>query len=400
MNALKVEVGEVEVGTLEALPNEAQQFTFADSYVSRLLPDRPVLGQLFEDRLPHPICVDGPVCWFAHLLPQGVMRTWRTRLLGIDEQDDFALLEYLGRDMPGAVVLTPTESPLARWGSESPPPAQADDAVPGLKFSLAGAQWKLSARSSGRGLTTSAEGEGIACIAKFDAPEYPGLPECEFATMNWARAAGVSVPDFELRRSDEFDAIPDGMPTGNGAVFTISRFDRSTTGRIHMEDFGQILDRPPGDRQYHARYEDIGRVISWIAPNSAAEFLRQIAFSVICGNGDAHLKNFSVIYPDRRNAELSPAYDIVSTICYFRPGKEQLALSLGGIRRFSEVTSESFEALYKALRISPELGRATVTDLIHTALDAWTQTQVRQAFSDKQQSRIQRHVEELPLTSG
>ena len=108
-------------------------------------------------------------------------------------------------------------------------------------------------------------------IAKFHAPEYPGLPQCEFATMIWAKESGVETPNFELRSIADFDSVPDEMPTGDGTVFVIERFDRRDEKRIHMEDFGQILDRPPGDPQYHGTYEEIASVIRWIAPESSSQ---------------------------------------------------------------------------------------------------------------------------------
>ena len=80
-----------------------------------------------------------------------------------------------------------------------------------FRFSLAGAQWKLSARSAGRGLTTRAKSGGTSCIAKFHSPEYPGLPQCEFATMSWARAAGLCTPEFTLRHVSDFDQIPEAF---------------------------------------------------------------------------------------------------------------------------------------------------------------------------------------------
>jgi serine/threonine-protein kinase HipA len=291
MAALLVRVGDIEVGVLECFGDESQRFSFCPRYVSALRDSRPVLGQFFEDRYPRSIYVDGPICWFTHLLPQGVMRRWRCRLLGLDEDDSFGLLSALGENLPGAVTLTPTTSVLesSRPTADTPAPsAAANDNV--LRFSLAGAQWKLSARSSGRGLTTTAASGGTAYIAKFHAPEYPGLPRCEFATMNWARVTGLHVPPFTWRKVADFDTIPVGLPTGDGSVFVTERFDRRGDERIHMEDFGQILDRPPGDAQYHGSYEEIAVVLRWIAPASATEFLKLIVFNVLCGNGDAHLK--------------------------------------------------------------------------------------------------------------
>ncbi len=175
MAALLVRIGDFEVGVLECFDDESQRFSFHPSYVSALSDSRPVLGQVFEDRYPNSIHVDGPICWFTHLLPQGVMRRWRCRLLGLDEDDSFGLLSALGENLPGAVTLTPTASVLepSRPAAEKPTTsAAADDHV--LRFSLAGAQWKLSARSSGRGLTTTAASGGTAYIAKFHAPSIRG----------------------------------------------------------------------------------------------------------------------------------------------------------------------------------------------------------------------------------
>ena len=397
MNALKVELGTIEVGTLEMFADCAHRFTFSEGYISRLLPDRPVLGQLFEDRFPHSVDVDGPICWFSHLLPQGVMRTWRSRLLGIDGDDDFALLTELGEDMPGAVRLSPTRSLLATEDQQFVVTPTPSDDTSVLKFSLAGAQWKLSTRSSGRGLTTRAKGDGRAYIAKFDAPEYPNLPECEFATMTWAKETGVSVPEIDLRSVDDIDVIPEGMPIGNGTVYTIERFDRVNSSRIHIEDFGQILDRPPGSGQYHGSYEEIAEVLSWLDPASTVEFLKQIVFAVVCGNGDAHLKNFSVIYSDGRNAELSLAYDVVSTICYYAPNRESLSLTLGGIRKFSDVTLDSFQSLFRALRIDSLTGESLVRDTVKRAVDKWSCPGIRDGYSNRHQERIDQHLDSLEI---
>jgi len=314
MPALSVTVNDVQIGLLELFDNYQQQFTFSEEYKKSLISSRPILGQIFEDRIPNPILVDGPICWFSHLLPQGVMRNWRCKILGIDTDDSFSLLEYLGADLPGAVVLTKTIAPLRKQSPPEPTSAK-DDAEPMFKFSLAGVQWKLSARSSGRGLTTRATGDDKHYIAKFHSPEHTELPRREFATMNWAKQAGLVVPNFELRNIADFDEIPDQMPIGDGSVFVTQRFDREGKTRIHIEDFGQILDRPPGHAQYHGSYEELASVLRWIAPESLNEFLRLVVFNILCGNGDAHLKNFSIIYgPNGRDPQLAPAYDLVSTV--------------------------------------------------------------------------------------
>lgn len=402
MGALLVRLGSTDVGLLESFDDESQRFSFDERYVAAFRTDRPILGQIFEDRFPNAMYVGGPICWFAHLLPQGVMRRWRCRLLNLDEDDAFGLLAALGSDLPGAVILTPASSRLHDHPSDkrTPPreePAGTTDSV--LRFSLAGAQWKLSARSLGRGLTTRATAGGTACIAKFHAPEFAGLPRCEFATMNWARAAGLVVPPCALHNVADFDAIPDELPIGDGSVFVIDRFDRCVGGqeRLHMEDFGQILDRPPGDRQYDGSYEEIAAVLHWIAPESAGEFVRLLVFNVLCGNGDAHLKNFSILYRQPRTPELSPAYDLVSTIQYCPPGKETLALSLQGSREFAAVSVASFDRVLAVLGLGRADGQRLISDAVVATREAWQRSEVRSEFTTMQAERIDDHLRAVPL---
>ena len=391
MSALQVLLGDIEVGVLENFEDESERFTFAEGYLSAFIERRPILGQIFEDRFPDPITVGGPIAWFSHLLPQGAMRHWRSRLYGIDEDDSFSMLSYLGKNLPGAVILRPTNSSLGRNRvvAKTLIKQQGNDR---FRFSLAGAQWKMSARSSGRGLTTSAEALGREYIAKFHSPDYPDLPQCEFATMHWAKCVGLNTPEFELRSVGDIDDIPEGMPTGNGQVFVAARFDRANTRRTHMEDFAQILDRPTGNEQYRGSYEEIARVLRWISPSSIDEFIRLVVFNLICGNGDAHLKNFSVLYDNGRDAALSPAYDLVSTIVYSPPSCPELALQLGGSDKFDSSASHRFYALLESAECDYEKGYQFIIDFARKVVDAWQLTSVKENYSSRHRERLELHV--------
>lgn len=395
MRALSVYLGELEVGLLEHFDHdESEVFTFSENYIDAHINTRPVLGQFFEDRLPKPISVDGPICWFDHLLPQGMMRRWRSLLLDVDESDGFSLLEHLGENLPGSVIMQPAAVSL---GNDRPAiPSQLIETTSNqFRFSLAGAQWKLSARSSGRGLTTNANAEGVEYIAKFHSPEFPGLPRCEFASMNWAKCAGITTPDFELRNISDFDSIPEDMPTGDGEVFVCRRFDRDSNHRIHMEDFGQILDRPAGHEQYNGCYEEIASILSWIAPKDVEEFLRVLVFCIFSGNGDAHLKNFSVLYRDGRTAVLSPAYDLVATVAYYSPGREKLALKLGGCDQFESLTLHHFSSFFQRVGWDYSHGCSLVASFAEQILTAWNTQHINEYFEPRIRKRIDLHVNSI-----
>ena len=140
-------------------------------------------------------------------------------------------------------------------------------------------------------------------------------------------------------------------------------------------------------------------MVRWIASSSAAELLKTIVFHVISGNGDAHLKNFSVVYPDSRNAVLTPAYDIVSTLLYLNPGKEELALTLGGQKKFDRVTQQSFSQLISRLGLEHTVGERIVRDFTDQAIAAWQQSDVQGNYSRPQIDRMKMHIAALPLTS-
>lgn len=169
----------------------------------------------------------------------------------------------------------------------------------------------------------------------------------------------VRVPhfqrDFRWGRKDVirlFDSIVRGFPIGS----------RDT---VHIEDLAQVKDVYPHEK-YHGSFETIAALVYRGHDLFALrEFARRLAFCVMIGNGDAHLKNWSLIYLDKRVPTLSPAYDLVSTAPYTQEfGREDIGLKLGGSRRFETVRLSSFSLLES--RIDARLGR-TSANLIDVA---------------------------------
>lgn len=401
MSALEVRVGAARVGLLERFEEWDYRFSFDPTWLSD--PKRPVLGQIFEDRRPREMESTGHVpCWFDHLLPplHSPLRRAIARQVGLeadDPQTDFELLEYLGQDLPGAVVLSASRARLAL----APPPARPprDSAPGGLCFALAGQQWKLSVRPGDRGLVVPVRGESGESIAKFHDPSFAELPRVELATMRWAGLAGIDVPPVRLGRVEEFAELPEGIPTGDGTAFLIERFDRKRDGgRVHMEDFGQILDRPVGHTQFGAAHEEIAAVLAALAPRDLRQFCARVVFSALCGNTDGHLKNWSLLYPDGRRAALSPAYDVIASVLYVPPLDDRLALSLRGSRHFEDVRLESFEPMAEVIDLPfEEVGR-WVREAAARTRAAFFDSAPEIPFSPAERARLERHLRRVPLT--
>jgi HipA-like protein len=194
MKALDVFLGSTRVGLLERLDEWQYRFSFDATWLAD--PEHPVLGQIFEDRKPRDLESTGTLpTWFDHLLPPqgGPLRRAISRQSGIEGDDDFALLELLGADLPGAVVLspgTPSLAPRPVAPAAPKPPIEGE-----LRFSLAGMQWKLSVREQDRKLTLPLRGETGGVIAKF--PSEPFATHGLALTLdNTRRFEGVSVASF------------------------------------------------------------------------------------------------------------------------------------------------------------------------------------------------------------
>ncbi|HZI14552.1 MAG TPA: HipA domain-containing protein [Myxococcus sp.] len=394
MSTLDVLLGSTRVGTLEQFEDEEYVFTFDSDWL--LNPERPVLGQLFEDRKPGDIATSGLPCWFAHLLPQNVLRRAISRQFGIPEYEDFDLLRLLGEDLPGAVIVRAGSSPLPRRRAEGGPPPPLSTGP--LRFSLAGAQWKLSVREGERGLTLPVEGQTGSWIAKFHDPNYKNLPRIEFATMRWAAESGIPIPPLRLGNVSEFELLPEGIPTGDGTVYLIQRFDRMVGGgRIHIEDMGQVIDKPPGTPQYSGRYEHIASVLAALAPEDVRDFCERIVFCVVCGNTDAHLKNWSLIYPDARHPRLSPAYDLVASVLFVPPLVDELALELGGSRRFESIRLESFRLFAEVTELSFEEVANWVRQAAERIRTVWQEKAGQLPYLPAERTRLEAHMARVPL---
>jgi serine/threonine-protein kinase HipA len=106
-----------------------------------------------------------------------------------------------------------------------------------------------------------------------------------------------------------------------------------------MEDFAQVFGLFPDDKYGCRSYANIAAVLrAETGDADAHEFVRRLAFSVSIGNGDMHLKNWPLLYPDGRRQVLSPAYDFVAALPYI--AADQFALNVGPSRRLGGIAAE------------------------------------------------------------
>ena len=193
--------------------------------------------------------------------------------------------------------------------------------------------------------------------------------------MRLAAAAGIQTPEVKLVKLDDVDL--GGLtglliPQWETWAYAIKRYDRIAEGRVHVEDFAQVFS-VHADQEYKAtNYDTVGRLIFDLFPNrfeQIAEFVRRLVVNILIGNGDAHLKNWSVMYKDKVTPQLAPAYDLVSTIHYVP--NDSLALNLGGEKRFESLNEAHFDRLARRMEAPPKFVLEIVRETVATASKAW-----------------------------
>lgn len=393
---MTVLLGDLPVGSLMLDHRGTIEFRWLSSYLNAY--PRPVLGQHFLDdpggvyrshtRLPP---------WFSNLLPEGLLRELVARQAQVGPDQEYALLSFLGGDLPGAVRILPSsESSLAAVQED---PLQGESgASQAWHFSLAGVQLKFSANRRGKGLTVPAQGRGGDWIVKLPSHQFAQVPQNEFATSNWARASGIEVPEVALVPISEIDGLPHSVMSAQEQVaFAIRRFDRPEPGRrLHIEDFAQVLDLFPEQKYDHCNHETLARVILVVVGEAGLQvYLRRLVFMVASGNGDAHLKKWSLLYTNPVAPVLSPAYDLVSTIQYLPD--DRMALNLARSKQWSDVTTESFSRLARKIGAEQQTVLQEVARSVELIRGAWSDHAKDFGYRADQRSMIERHLRTVPL---
>jgi len=349
LERLEVFRGDARVATLNRLARGCDFRYEADFLASAEPPIALHLPKKVE-----PLVTEGVLnlpTYFAGLVPEGVMFTAAQTLIGSAKDDLFAVLAATGRDaigdidvrVPGAPLLEPPllnlesakgviETILDRTFER----AEVISAIPGI-------QPKMSIGGIVRA------NRGTRYIAKFPTRDFPGLPENEAACMTLARKCGLPTPRARVENS----------------IYIVERFDRTSTGKIHVEDMLQALNLFPHSK-YSVDFFEMCQEIEklGVSPGGILQTIRLFAFSYMIGNGDLHAKNVSLVRRPEGYWVPSPAYDLVSTLPYKAQltGADAMALAIAdeAIGRFE---LQDFVAFGERFRIPERATQKAVTGL-------------------------------------
>ncbi len=284
---------------------------------------------------------------FEMNLPEGALRERLIRRFAkaTGRFDDLDLLSIVGRTQIGRLRYSALDAEL-----DEEVPFQSIDEIlrarrGGALFDylletfaaysgLSGVQPKVMIRSKERGAGKGkASGRELSSLRSathivklWDAAEFPELAANEFFCLTAAKTAGLSVPNFQL--SDD------------GAALILDRFDLSDGAYLGFEDFC-VLNGLQTSEKYSGGYESrlFKRLGDYVGPatraKSARDLYRLFVLNCALRNGDAHLKNFGILYADvNGDAELAPVYDLVTTTVYLP--HDAMALTLNGTTRWPD----------------------------------------------------------------
>lgn len=319
---------------------------------------------------------------FSNLLPEGAYREFISQSMKVDINNEFMILSQLGKDLPGAIVvqpILPEEIPLSvskvirENGKTDVKFVQIKPSNIGNKFSLPGMQMKFSMAEQNGRYRVAPSGELGKWIVKTPSAVHKDVPLNEYTAMKLAEIVGVNVPEIKLVELAKLDDLPTIKLPNEVFAYAIKRFDRSGENRVHTEDFAQILRVHPYKKYDTANYEQLAKLIYQFSENGLEDiqqFARRLLVNILLANGDAHIKNWSLYYPDRVRPRLSPAYDILSTGVYMK-GQRMCALNMAKNKDWYEVTLAHFEQWSKRVEIPWKAIKVPLLDVMEKARTLW-----------------------------
>jgi serine/threonine-protein kinase HipA len=310
-----------------------------------------------------------PVQWyFDNLLPEETLREALIKDAGLKGDDAFALLQFLGAESAGSLVLLPPGSAAKPRGKLKPLlddalsqrirnlPRQSLSSGAPKQMSVAGAQHKLLVVLRDGKLYEPVGSEPSTHILKPDhlSDDYPASVINEYAMLRLAAQLGLGAPTVHRMYVPE-------------PVYIIERFDRyqdeqGNTQRRHVIDACQLLGKSRNFKNTSASLQTMAACIDQcrIRATARQRLYRWLIFNVLTGNDDNHLKNISFMV-SHEGIEVSPPYDMLSTAVYRTialaderatwPAVDMM-IALPGATKFGQVTREAVLLAGEALGLN------------------------------------------------
>lgn len=372
MHELEVWLFADRVGTLTLVEGRLN-FRYATQWLQEpnavaLSYSLPLQAESFDDHKARP--------FFAGLLPEGHLRRLIAQQFQVSRQNDFALLDHIGGECAGAVTFLEPGQPLrlpaegvdVQWLSDEEVIDILDElprrpmlaGKDGLRLSLAGAQDKLPVVVEGDRIGLPRNGTPSTHILK------PPIHAVEDSVVN---------EGFCLALADAIQLKPARSRVhtiGDCRFLLVERYDRAADPqgriqRLHQEDFCQALGVVPEMKYQNEGGPDLAQcfdLVRRVTRPSAPHVLRlldYVIFNTLIGNHDAHAKNCSLLYADKKPV-LAPLYDTLSTAVY--PSlTPKMAMKIGSKYKFSEVQVRHWDQFAQGAGLAKAQTRKRILEL-------------------------------------
>ncbi len=152
-------------------------------------------------------------------------------------------------------------------------------------------------------------------IIKTWGDEFAYLAENEYFSLKAVQKAGVKIPNIKLSKNKKF--------------LLVEKFIFNNDEVLGFEEVLSLLDKNRINK-YQGSYEQVSKIILQFSTNKASsmkQFYKTVVMNYLLKNGDAHLKNFGLLFDrDFKTIKFAPAYDVVTTTAYIFKDKPALML--------------------------------------------------------------------------
>jgi serine/threonine-protein kinase HipA len=363
---LKVYLHNNIIGTLTQNKSGDINFSYSGNAQNILSLSLPIGQKLFNN--------DECFGYFDGLLPESQSsRKFIAQKYAINPDNDFALLEKIGRDCAGAVSfyneneakktnqnnraqgIEISERELSEFIKQLPLRPLFTD-ISGFRLSLAGAQDKAAISIIDDKICIPIDDTPTTHIIKPAMHFVESSIENEYLCMKAAQKLGIDAAETFIKYAADTKYL------------LIKRYDRKIIDntiieRVHQEDFCQA-DAIRSSKKYEIDggigfkkcFELLRKLSNPVLDIN--KFVNLIAFNFLIGNNDAHGKNFSILH-DNQKLAFAPAYDILCTRIY--PGiSTTMAMKIGNKDLSSALEKKDFEEFCKNVNVSFKLIKETI----------------------------------------